>query len=186
MIKAPKQLLIASLLATAGVVATAQTAAPAAPPAPAAVPAAGDASAQPGQRQARGNPVERQKRWAEHRAKRQAELKTALKITPAQEGAWTTFTTASQPPARGERSPQDREAFKNLNTPQRIDMMEKRMAERQAHMKQRGDATKAFYAQLAPDQQKVFDERGMRHGKGEAKRGHRGGHGHHGMGPGPR
>ena len=60
-------------------------------------------------------------------------------------------------------------------------MMEKRMAERQAHMKQRGEAVKAFYAQLTPEQQKVFDERGMRHGKGEGRHGgHRGGH--HGQG----
>ena len=39
-------------------------------------------------------------------AKRQAELKAKLKITPAQEGAWSTFTAAMQPPApmmRGER-----------------------------------------------------------------------------------
>ncbi|MFD1712513.1 hypothetical protein FVQ98_09610 [Ottowia sp. GY511] len=187
MTKAPKHLLLATLLAATGIVATAQTPASTAQPAPTAAPAAGDASAQPGQRQARGNPAERQKRWAEHRAKRQAELKAALKLTSAQEGAWITFTTATQPPARAERSAQDRDAFKNLNTPQRIDLMEKRMAERQAHMKQRGDAVKTFYAQLTPEQQKVFDERGMRFGKGEGKRGHRGGHhGHHGMGPGPR
>lgn len=181
MTRAPKHLLLATLLAATGVIATAQTATPAAQPAPTAAPAAGDASAQPQQRHAKGNPAERQKRWAEHRAKRQAELKAALKLTPAQEGAWTSFTTATQPPARAERSPQDREAFKNLKTPERIDMMEKRMAERQAHMKQRGEAVKAFYAQLTPEQQKVFDERGMRHGKGEGRHGgHRGGHHGHG------
>ena len=46
---------------------------------------------------------------------------------------------------------------------------------------QRGEAVKAFYAQLTPEQQKVFDERGMRHGKGEGRHGgHRGGH--HGQG----
>ena len=175
---APKQLLLASLLAATGVIATAQTA-PAAPVAPAAAtaPAAGEAPAQ----RARGqrDPAEVQKRMAARSAQHQAELKAALKLTPAQEGAWTRFTGAMQPPAAGPRDRMDREAFKNMTTPQRIDAMEKRQAEHQAHMKQRGEAVKAFYAQLTPEQQKVFDERGMRHGEG--KGGHRGGHrGHHG------
>ncbi len=52
-------------------------------------------------------------------------------------------------------------------------------------MKQRGDAVKTFYAQLTPEQQKVYDERAMRGGRGEGQRGG-GRHGHHGMGPGPR
>ena len=178
---APKQLLIASLLAATGVIATAQT--PAAPVAPAATtaPAAGETNAQRprGERGPR-DPAERQKRMAERRATHQAELKAALKLTPAQEGAWTQFTTVMQPPARGERPRMDREELTKLTTPQRIDLMEKRSAERQAHMKQRGDAVKAFYAQLNPEQQKVFDERGMRYGKGEGYRG-----GHHGQQRGP-
>ena len=179
---APKRLFIATLLAATGAVAMAQTPPP--PPAAPAAPAAGESApsrAAPGERHARRAPAEREKRMAEHHAKRMAELKAALKLTAAQEGAWNTFTAATQPPARGERPPMDREAFKNLTTPQRIDLMEKRMAERQAHMKQRGEAVKAFYAQLTPEQQKVFDERGMRHGKGEGRHGgHRGGH--HGQG----
>ena len=182
---APKQLLIASLLAATGVIATAQTPAPAAPAAPAAAtaPAAGETNAQRtrGERGPR-DPAEFRKRMAERHAKHQAELKSALKLSPAQEGAWTQFTGAMQPPAPGERPRMDREEFKKLTTPQRIDLMEKRGAERQARMKQRGEAVKAFYAQLTPEQQKVFDERGLRHGKGDGPRGgHRGGHhGHHG------
>ena len=192
---APKQLLLASLLAATGVIATAQTTAPAAPTAPAATtaPAAGEASAQRprgerGERRGPRDPAEFQKRMAERHAKHQAELKTALKLTPAQEGAWTSFTSATQPPAAGQRPRGDREEFKKLTTPQRIDLMEKRSAERQAHMKQRGDAVKAFYAQLTPAQQKVFDERGLRHsgdGKGKGDQRNPRGHGHHG-GPGPR
>ena len=96
---------------------------------------------------------------------------------------------ATQPPARGERPPMDREAFKNLTTPQRIDLMEQRSAEHQARMKQRGDATKAFYAQLSAEQQKVFDQRAVRHGpRGDGPRGMHGPHGRPGDqgGPGPR
>lgn len=177
---APKQLLIAGLLAATGMIATAQTPAPAATTT---APAAGEAAAHRAHGERRGprDPAEFQKRMAERHAKHQAELKAALKLTPAQEGAWTTFTAASQPPAPGQRQRTGREEFKKLTTPQRIDLMEKRSAERQVHMKQRGDAIKAFYAQLTPEQQKVFDERGLRHGRGDGKgkgpRGHQGKHG---------
>lgn len=175
---APKQVLIATLLATTAAMAGAQTPAPM--PAPvqptAAAPLAGEAGAH-GERRGPRDPAEFQKHRAERHAKHQAELKAALKITPAQEGAWTRFTAAMQPPAAGQRQRMDREAFKNLNTPQRIDLMEKTSAERQARMKQRGDAVKTFYAQLSPEQQKIFDERGLFHRGG----GH-GGHGGRGAG----
>lgn len=171
----PKRLFLAGLLAASlGSVAIAQNA----PQATAAQPAAGEASGR-----ARMDPAQRQQRMAEHHAKRQAELKAQLKLTPAQEGAWNQYTAAMQPPAKGPRM--DRAEFDKLTTPQRIDRMQQRSAERQAQMKQRGDAVKAFYAQLTPEQQKVYEERAMRGGRGEGQRGG-GRHGHHGMGPGPR
>lgn len=174
----PKRLFIAAVLAATGAIAVAQAPAPVAP-------AAGDSATQqraaPGERRERMDPAQRQQRMAEHHAKRQAELKAQLKLTPAQEGAWNQYTSAMQPPAKGPRM--DRAEFDKLTTPQRIDRMQQRSAERQAQMKQRGDAVKAFYAQLTPEQQKVYDERAMRGGRGD---GHRGRHGHHGMGPGPR
>ena len=178
MTRTPKNLLIAAVLAATGAIAVAQAPAPVAP-------AAGDSATQqraaPGERRERMDPAQRQQRMAEHHAKRQAELKAQLKLTPAQEGAWNQYTSAMQPPAKGPRM--DRAEFDKLTTPQRIDRMQQRSAERQAQMKQRGDAVKAFYAQLTPEQQKVYDERAMRGGRGD---GHRGRHGHHGMGPGPR
>ena len=167
----PKRLFLAGLLAASlGSVAIAQNA----PQATAAQPAAGEASGR-----ARMDPAQRQQRMAEHHAKRQAELKAQLKLTPAQEGAWTAYTAAMQPPANAQRrGPRmDRAEFDKLTTPQRIDRMEQFAAERQAQMKQRGDAVKAFYAQLTPEQQKLYDDRAMRGGKGK-----RGGPGHHGMG----
>lgn len=167
----PKRLFLAGLLAASlGSVAIAQNA----PQATAAQPAAGEASGR-----ARMDPAQRQQRMAEHHAKRQAELKAQLKLTPAQEGAWNQYTAAMQPPANAQRrGPRmDRAEFDKLTTPQRIDRMEQFAAERQAQMKQRGDAVKAFYAQLTPEQQKLYDDRAMRGGKGK-----RGGPGHHGMG----
>lgn len=118
-------------------------------------------------------------------AKRQAALKAKLKITPAQEGAWTAFTAAMQPAARmGERpGAEQRAEFDKLNTPARIDKMRamrtQRMADMNAAMDKRGDATKAFYAALSPEQQKTFDaehmKMGQRHGRGR----HEGGMGMH-------
>ena len=176
----PKRLFLAGLLAASlGSVAIAQNA----PQATAAQPAAGEASGR-----ARMDPAQRQQRMAEHHAKRQAELKAQLKLTPAQEGAWNQFSAAMQPPAPDARGPASRADFARLSTPERIDLMQKRADERHARMKQRGDATKAFYAQLTPEQQKSFDSRAQRAGRGE---GWHGGHGEHrgwgrGMGPGPR
>lgn len=93
---------------------------------------------------------------AQHHLKQLAQLKTQLQLQPAQEAAWTSFTQAMQPPATPPARP-DRSALEKLRTPERIDQMEALHAQRQAEMKQRGEATKTFYAQLSPEQQKTFD-----------------------------
>ena len=111
----------------------------------------------------------------EHMKKRMEKLKTDLKLTPAQQGAWTTYTEAMKP---GERpAPGDREAFAKLTTPERIDKMREMRAKRNAEMDRRADATKAFYAQLNADQQKTFDAATLRMHRDHGQRfgGHRGG-----------
>ena len=152
-----KHLLLAAVLAAASTLTLAQT-----PPPPAPAPAG-----------AQADPGARQQRWAERRAKHLDQLKAALKLSPAQEGAWSTYTAAMQPPAQ--RPPRmDRAQMAQLTTPQRIDRMQAMQAERQQFMTQRMDAIKAFYAQLTPEQQKVYDQQSMRH---EPR-------GRHGGGPG--
>lgn len=148
-------LVLAGLLATVGASATAQTppAAPAGSP-----PAAGKPAGPHEGRMARHDPAKMQAMIAKH----QAELKAKLKITPAQEGAWTSYTAAMQPPAHGARpTPEQRAEFDKLTTPQRIDKMKElrtqHMAEMNAAMDKRGEATKTFYAVLTPEQQKTFD-----------------------------
>ena len=128
----------------------------------------------------------------ERMAKRQAELKAKLKITPAQEGAWTTFTTAMQPPANmaggiGMRhDPKVQAEMDKLSTPERIDKMQAMRAERMktmnAEMDKRGAATKAFYAVLSSEQKAVFDALAPRGGMGgeHGGRGEHGGKGEHG------
>ena len=107
-------------------------------------------------------------------AKRAAEMKAKLKITSAQEPAWTAFTNAMQPPAGGmgwRQSPEQRAALDKLTTPERIDKMRalrtQRMTEMNALADQRGEAAKVFYAQLTAEQKAVFDaehaKRGMHH-----------------------
>jgi hypothetical protein len=97
--------------------------------------------------------------------KRQAALKAQLKLTPAQEGAWTTFTAAMKPPADMLAKRPDPVEMAKLPTPERIDKMKslraQHMADMTAAMDKRGEATKAFYATLTPEQQKVFDANAM-------------------------
>jgi len=105
-----------------------------------------------------------------HMAKRQAELKAMLNILPEQEGNWSSFTTALKPQAMshddmGKESSGHAE-FDKLTTPERIDKMQGLREERQASMNQamnlRGEATKAFYSTLNPEQKKVFDTEAFR------------------------
>jgi Spy/CpxP family protein refolding chaperone len=111
--------------------------------------------------------------------KRHAALKVQLKITAAQEAAWTSFTDAHKMPAgmMGKQPPVMADMAK-LTTPERIDKMKEmrtqRMAEMTASMDKRAEATKAFYAVLTPEQQKTFDAHAM---MGQGKQGARGGKG---------
>ncbi len=173
-LKSLNGLVLAGLLATVGVSAAMAEGPTSAPATPASAAAAGNYSGHHGGHHMMGqrDPAKMQA-WM---AKRQAELKAKLKITPAQEGAWTAFTAAMQPPARmGERaSAEQRAEFDKLNTPARIDKMRamrtQRMADMSAAMDKRGEATKTFYAALSPEQQKTFDaehlKMSQRHGRG--------------------
>ena len=112
----------------------------------------------------------------EMHAKRSADLKAKLKITAAQEGAWTTFTAAMKPPARDAQQRPDRAELEKLSTPERLDKMRalrtQHMGDMQAAMAKRDDATKAVYAALTPEQKKLFDA------EHACKGGHRGGKHH--------
>jgi periplasmic protein CpxP/Spy len=117
--------------------------------------------------------------------KRQADLKVKLKVTPAQEGAWTAFTSAMKPPADMAKTHEAHRAeMAKLSTPERIDKMKALRTTRDAEMDKRADAVKAFYAQLSSEQKAVFDALhadGPHGGKGGGHHGGKGGqHGQHG------
>lgn len=173
-LKPLNSLVLAGLLATVGASAMAQDAA-----GPLAAPAtAGNAGkhhgAQGDHHQMRQrDPAKMQAMMTQH----MADLKARLKITPAQEGAWTSFTAAMQPPAdmmMGQRpTPEQRAEMDKLTTPERIDKMRamraQHMAAMTAAMDKRGDATKAFYAALTPAQQKIFDAEHQKMGSHEGR-----------------
>jgi periplasmic protein CpxP/Spy len=148
---------LACLLATAGAGVMAQSA------------SGTTAAGAPSQPAARGERMEHHDpaRMQAMMAKHQAALKAQLKLTPAQEGAWTSYTAAMQPPAHTRPTAEQRAEFDKLTTPQRIDKMRsmrsQRMTDMNAAMDRRGDATKAFYAALTPEQQKVFDAEQKKH-----------------------
>ncbi len=91
---------------------------------------------------------------------RMESFKQKLQLTPAQEPAWNSFVQSMQPQARGAQL--DWQGMDKLTTPERIDRMRAMQAQRGAEMDRRGDAVKAFYAQLTPAQQKTFDAEGAR------------------------
>lgn len=141
------------------------------------------------------DPAKMRARMEERRQRRQQLLYDALGIRPDQEAAWQAFIAARKPP-EGERGPgmhrpgaEDRGQQPELTTPQRLDKLQARMAERQQRITQRIDAIRRFYAALDPRQQKTFDALSHMRRGGMGGFGHRhggmGGWGHHGhMGPG--
>jgi hypothetical protein len=124
-----------------------------------------------------GDPAKMQQRMQEHQAQRQTKLKEALKLTAAQEPAWTAFTEAMKPAMDMTKLRAQRDEMQKLTTPERIDRMQALHTEREAAMKKRAEATKTFYASLTAEQKIVFDQQAMSHHRGSEGRG---------MGKGPR
>ena len=92
-------------------------------------------------------------------AKHQAKLREALKLTPEQEGAWNAFVEKMKP--SGPMGRPDWSKLDKETAPERMENMMAFMQARQAQMQGRLQAVKDFYAQLTPDQQKVFDREFM-------------------------
>lgn len=169
--KKTRQILWTGLLASAAFAASAQQTTPAPSP-----PANAPAAAAP--RMEHGDPAKRFEQMQQRRTKRLADLKDKLKLDASQESAWNSFTAAQQPPAPPAQRP-NRQDVAKLTTPERLDLMQKRQAERSAAFAKRADATRSFYAALKPEQQKTFDAETLRFGPGgERHQGQRGHHGH--------
>ena len=109
---------------------------------------------------------QRQAKWAEHFAKRQAKLHDALKLSAGQESAWAAYQAAIKPAATGAQG--DRAAWAALTAPQRLEkaiaMAKQHTAAMEAHL----PALQTFYSVLTADQKKIFDDssKGGMHGRG--------------------
>jgi len=114
---------------------------------------------------------QRQAKMAEFFAKRQAKLHDALKLSAAQEPAWSAYQAAIKPVAMG--TPEDRAAWATLSAPQRLEKMIAMAKQHTAAMESHLTALNTFYAVLTPEQKATFDAAAKHHG--------RGGHGMKGM-----
>jgi protein CpxP len=108
---------------------------------------AGGAFAQTGGAQSDGAPQEDLSR-----------LHDSLHLSAAQEAAWKAYAAAIAPDTTlAARRHAAGAMMSTLSTPRRIDLINAEMEADMASMRRQGEAVKAFYAQLSPDQQKVFD-----------------------------
>jgi hypothetical protein len=95
------------------------------------------------------------------------QLRQRLRLRPDQAVALNSFVQAvAPPPGMDQKMRRDQEAARAMTTPQRMDMMMSQMDEMRRIMLARVQATKAFYAQLSPDQQHAFDVMGAQDGEG--------------------
>ncbi|HZV64508.1 MAG TPA: Spy/CpxP family protein refolding chaperone [Telluria sp.] len=117
------------------------------------------------------SPEQRQAKMAEFFAAREAKLHDALKLSAAQEPAWSAYQAAIKPPARGTQH--ERAAMAALPAPQRLEQRIAKAKQHTAGMESRLAALNTFYAVLTPEQKASFDA-------ATAKRHGRGGHGKQG------
>jgi hypothetical protein len=162
-------------LALSAALALSATASLAQPPAP--PPGAPGPNAE-GRHWQRPDPAEMAARHAQH-------LRDALQLRPDQEPALQAFVAALKPPA-GDR---DRDGERRgpeagpMTVLERLDREQARMVQHEQRFRARAEATRRFYAQLSPAQQKAFDAMPMGMGRGMRGRdGFRGGPGRGGPG----
>ena len=85
-------------------------------------------------------------------------LHDALRLTTAQEAAWTRYTQAIAPNSQAEARHQAADSLMpNLATPRRIALISATMAADQADFRRYAAAVTSFYATLTPEQQRTFD-----------------------------
>ena len=93
--------------------------------------------------------------------KHMAKLHDDLKLTSAQETAWTEFSNKIKPVKmdKEEMNKSHSQDWKDMSTPDRLDKMLDHMKSRETKMGEHAAAVRTFYATLTPDQQKIFDRR---------------------------
>ena len=91
-----------------------------------------------------------------------SELKSKLKLTPAQEPAWNTFSeqVMSQAKNMGMMAGRMKKDMPSMpqTAPERMAMMASMMKDRAQNMSSMADALKTFYDTLTPEQKMAFDK----------------------------
>ena len=99
-----------------------------------------------------------------------AYMTEVLQLRANQQPALRAFLGAvAAPPGAIEKMRAQDAQMATLPTPQRLDMMLARMDDSRALMVTRIEATKRFYAQLTPAQQRTFDNLGNQSGPGPGR-----------------
>ena len=117
-----------------------------------------------GQQRVRLTPGQALARYQAQRKAQLPQMHAALKITPAQQGAWNDFVRdtsltmddfvipTSMPPT----------------TPERVDLIDSYQQTRLDAQKRRNRAVKVFYGKLSPEQKAIMDGKGARAGRPSA------------------
>lgn len=114
--------------------------------------AVGPAMADSGCDHLAGNP----ERHAKMRELHHTRLHDALKLSGEQESAWKSFMDSERSmPGVSHGQPEE---WAKLNAPERAEKMLELSKAKQVQMSEHVVALKAFYAQLTPDQQKIFED----------------------------
>lgn len=103
---------------------------------------------------------------------RNAYLKSELKITPAQESAWKAFADQAKQQAEAMQAWRSTvQGSAQATAPERLDLRNQIMKQRQEQMEKGSAAFKELYAALSPEQKALADQRfgfGMMGGRGMA------------------
>jgi len=93
---------------------------------------------------------------------RLAQLKSELAITPEQEAQWSAFTNTVLQQMEQFKARHQGGRTAARTAPERIDRQVAWMKERAAAFETVGQAAKALYAELSPEQQQIADEKLLR------------------------
>jgi hypothetical protein len=95
---------------------------------------------------------------AQQRSADNSALHDALNLSPTQEDAWKAYQAAIAPdPQAQQRHRAADMLMPQLTTPRRVALIEATAQADAADLHRQGEAVKAFYAGLTPDQQRTFD-----------------------------
>ena len=113
-------------------------------------------------------------RWSEKMQTRMTDLRGKLNLSASQEKAWNDYSEVITSSIKVPKM-RDKAELATMTAPERLEKMHAKVKEHEAVMARLLEATKTFYAQLTPEQQKIFDAetlmaRGKKPGRDRSRR----------------